>query len=182
MFNHESERRGEKFVTRKISRYVADLYKFLSDHNYDILTEEIIDYSSTHVALDVSKFIDAKASCSVFPKLGLGNLSACRDWGYAKDYVEAMWLLLQEDNPEPYGIATGKTYSVKDFLSAAFEAVGIVDYQVYVTADLSQFRPSEVPYLKGDSSKAKDSLGWEPRTSFQELVNIMVQSDLERKQ
>ena len=182
LFNHESERRGEKFVTRKISRYVADLYKFLSGHNHDILTEEIIDYSSTHVALDVSKFIDTKASCSIFPKLGLGNLSAGRDWGYAKDYVEAMWLMLQKDDPETYVISTGKTHSVKDFLSAAFQTIGIVDYQVYVTADLSQFRPSEVPYLKGDSSKAKDRLGWEPRTSFQELVNIMVQSDLARKQ
>ena len=113
--------------------------------------------------------------------MGLGNLAACRDWGYAKDYVEVMWLMLQQDNPNTYVISTGETHSVKDFLAAAFQVIGIIDYQVCVTSDLSQFRPSEVPYLKGDSTKAKERLGWEPKTSFQELVNIMVKYDLERE-
>ena len=125
--------------------------------------------------------MDTKVRYSTFPKLGLGNLSACRDWGYAKDYVEAMWLMLQQEEPGTYVVSTGKTYSVKDFLTAAFQVIGINDYEACVTADLSQFRPSEVPYLKGDSSKAKERLGWEPKTSFQELVNIMVKYDLERK-
>jgi len=113
--------------------------------------------------------------------LGLGNLGSCRDWGYAKDYVEAMWLMLQQERSDTYVISTGETHSVKDFLIAAFQVIGINDYQIYITSDLSQFRPSEVPYLKGDSSKAKERLGWEPKTSFQELVNIMVKYDLERK-
>ena len=181
LFNHESERRGENFVTKKISSYVANLYGFLSSFHYLESDVDIIDYSDTHIAIDGSKFVDTKASHYTFPKLGLGNLSACRDWGYAKDYVEAMWLMLQEEEPNTYVISTGETHSVKDFLTAAFQVIGINDYQTYITADLSQFRPSEVPYLKGDSSKAKERLGWEPKTSFQELVNIMVKYDLERK-
>ena len=181
LFNHESERRGENFVTKKISKYVANLYNFLSSFHYPEFTVDIIDYSDTHIAIDSSGFVDTKIRYYTFPKLGLGNLAACRDWGYAKDYVEAMWLMLQQENPNTYVISTGETHSVKDFLAAAFQVIGINDYQVCITADLSQFRPSEVPYLKGDSSKAKERLGWESKTSFQELVNIMVKYDLERE-
>ena len=181
LFNHESERRGENFVTKKISSYVADLSRFLSSFHYPDFTVDIIDYSKTHIAVDASGFVDVKATYVTFPKLGLGNLAACRDWGYAKDYVEVMWLMLQQDNPNTYVISTGETHSVKDFLSSAFQVIGVNDYEICIVSDLSQFRPSEVPYLKGDSTKAKERLGWEPKTSFQELVNIMVKYDLERK-
>ena len=168
LFNHESERRGENFVTKKITSYVANLYRFLSSFSD---SEDVVDHSDTHILV----------GGRTFPKLGLGNLGACRDWGYAKDYVEAMWLMLQQEDPDTYVVATGETHTVKEFLVEAFKTIGINDYQIFVTADLSQFRPSEVPYLKGDPSKAKERLGWEPKTSFQELVNIMVKYDLERK-
>lgn len=144
LFNHESPRRGETFVTRKITRGIA---RILSGKD---------------------------------KKLYLGNLDAKRDWGYAKDYVEAMWLMLQQDNPDDYVIATGETYSVKAFLELAFNCVGL-DWQEYVEIDPRYFRPSEVDILLGDASKAKKLLGWKPRVSFPQLVQMMVKSDLENE-
>ena len=143
LFNHESERRGENFVTRKISKYIS---------TFDPLG----------------------------PKLYLGNLDSCRDWGHAKDYVRAMWLMLQQDKPDTYVIATGVTHSVRDFVREAFKCIGVDDYEKFVEIDKNQIRPSEVPYLKGDYSKARETMGWMPEISFEDLVSIMVQYDIVR--
>jgi GDPmannose 4,6-dehydratase len=141
LFNHESPRRGETFVTRKVTRAVAGIRAGLQD------------------------------------KLYLGNLDAKRDWGYAKEYVEAMWLMLQQDHPDDYVIATGETHTVKELVEAAFSRVGL-DWQEHVEVDPKYFRPAEVDVLLGDAGKAKRVLGWEPRTSFKELVQLMVDADV----
>jgi GDPmannose 4,6-dehydratase len=141
LFNHESERRGETFVTRKITRAAAA------------------------IKLGLQK------------KLYLGNLDAQRDWGYAKDFVEAMWLMLQQDEPDDYVIATGQTHSVREFLNEAFGYLEL-DWQDYVEIDPRYFRPAEVDLLVGDASKARSKLGWEPKVTFKELVKIMVDADL----
>lgn len=142
LFNHESPRRGESFVTRKITLGVAHILAGLQD------------------------------------KLPLGNLDAKRDWGYAKEYVEAMWLMLQQEQPDDYVIATGETHSVREFLEAAFAQVGL-DWQKYVVLDPRYLRPAEVDSLVGDASKARQRLGWEPQTKFKELVKLMVEADIE---
>jgi len=143
LFNHESERRGHEFVTRKISDGVARIHLGLEDH------------------------------------IALGNLDSRRDWGYAPDYVEAMWLMLQAGTPDDYVIATGTSHSIKDFLKAAFQAVGIKDWKPYVTQDPRYMRPAEVDVLCGDANKAEWLLGWKPKTLFTELVEKMVKNDLE---
>jgi GDPmannose 4,6-dehydratase len=141
LFNHESERRGETFVTRKITRAIANIiYKRQK-------------------------------------KLYLGNLDAKRDWGYAKDYVQAMWLMLQQPEPDDYVIATGETHSVREFLETAFGYVNL-RWQDYVEIDPRYFRPTEVELLIGDASKARRKLGWTPKVTFPELVKIMVEADL----
>lgn len=112
-------------------------------------------------------------------KIKFGNLDSKRDWGYAKDYVEMMWLMLQQDTPDDFVIATGETYSIKDFLTMAFEHVGIKDWQKYIETDERFKRPSDLRYLRGNSSKAKEKLGWEPKTKLKELIKIMVEADLE---
>lgn len=142
LFNHESERRGIEFVTRKISDGVAKIYLGLQDTIY------------------------------------LGNLEAKRDWGYAPDYIEAMWLMVQKQIPDDYVIATGECYSVREFLEEAFNCVGITDWQKYVKKDLKYVRPAEVDVLKGDSSKAQKELNWKPKTGFKQLVKIMVENDI----
>jgi GDPmannose 4,6-dehydratase len=142
LFNHESPRRGETFVTRKITRGLA---RILADKER---------------------------------KLFLGNLDAKRDWGYAKDYAEVMWLMLQQPKPDDYVVATGQTWSVRDFLDRAFNRVGL-DWHDYVEIDPRYLRPTEVELLIGDASKAREKLGWTARTSFDELVRIMVDADLE---
>ena len=142
LFNHESPRRGQTFVTRKITYGLAQIL--------------------------------AKKSQKIY----LGNLDAKRDWGYAGDYVEAMWLMLQQDQPDDYVIATGETYSVRDFLTEAFGYVGL-DWQNYIEIDQKYFRPSEVDLFVGDPSKAKQKLGWEPKIKFKDLVKMMVDADIE---
>ena len=117
-----------------------------------------------------------------FPKLRLGNLDAYRDWGHAKDYVKAMWLMLQQDTPQDFVIATGETYSVRDFLNEAFNEIGIKDFEPYVVIDPKFYRPAEVEYLKGNPSKAKKVLGWEPEVSFKDLVTRMVRRDINGKE
>jgi GDPmannose 4,6-dehydratase len=141
LFNHESPRRGETFVTRKITRAATRIKLGLQD------------------------------------KLYLGNLDAKRDWGYAGDFVEAMWLMLQQDTPEDYVIATGETHSVQEFLEAAFGLLGL-DWHQHVMQDARYLRPSEVDCLQGDPSKAAARLGWKPRVTFKELVAMMVEADL----
>jgi len=143
LFNHESPRRGETFVTRKITMAIA---KILSG-NQD--------------------------------KLYLGNLDAKRDWGYAKDYVEGMWMMLQHDKPDDYVLSTGETHSVREFLEEAFTYVSLDPYD-YIEIDQRYFRPSEVDILVGDSSKARAILGWKPKVKFKELVRIMVDTDVEK--
>ncbi|MCG2735999.1 MAG: GDP-mannose 4,6-dehydratase [Candidatus Methanoperedenaceae archaeon] len=144
LFNHESPRRGETFVTRKITMALA------------------------------------KIKLGVQDKLYLGNLDAKRDWGYAKDFVEAMWLMLQQDEPDDYVIATGETHSVKEFLDEAFDYAGL-DWHDHVEIDPRYFRPTEVDILIGDSSKAQKKLGWKPRVRFKELVKLMVDADMEKE-
>jgi len=141
LFNHESPRRGETFVTRKITRAVARILAGQQD------------------------------------VLLLGNLDAKRDWGYAKDYVEAMWLMLQQSTPEDYVIATGETHSIREFLDIAFGYVNL-DWKDFVRIDEKYFRPTEVDLLIGDPSKAKHNLGWSPKLSFPDLVKLMVDQDI----
>ena len=141
LFNHESPRRGETFVTKKITHAIARILKKEQD------------------------------------KLYLGNLEAKRDWGYAKDYVEAMWLMLQQEKAEDYVIATGETHSVREFLDEAFGLVRL-DWKKYVEIDPRYYRPAEVDLLLGNPAKAKEKLGWKPKTTFKELVKIMLEYDL----
>jgi len=143
LFNHESERRGIEFVTRKISDGVAKIKLGLAD------------------------------------TITLGNLDAKRDWGYAPDYVEAMWRMLQQDTPEDYVIATGETHSIREFLDAAFNHVGISDWSSYIKQDPRFMRPAEVDVLRGNYNKAYAELEWEPKTEFTELVARMVDNDLD---
>jgi len=144
LFNHESPRRGETFVTRKITKAAARIKLGLQD------------------------------------KLYLGNLDAKRDWGFAGDYVEAMWLMLQQDDPEDYVIATGETHSIRELLDAAFDLVGM-DWAKHVEIDPRYFRPAEVDLLIGDATKARMKLGWKPTVGFHELVRMMVEADVERE-
>ena len=108
----------------------------------------------------------------------LGNLEAKRDWGYAPDYVEGMWLMMQQDEPDDYVLATGESHSIRDFLEIAFDEIGISDWEQYVGQDPKFFRPAEVDVLRGDATKAYEKLGWKPKTSFEELVRKMVRSDI----
>ena len=142
LFNHESPRRGEGFVTRKITRAVAHIKAGLQN------------------------------------KLYLGNLDAKRDWGFAKEYVEAMWLMLQQDKPDDYVVATGETHSVREFLEESFRYAGL-DWKKYVELDPRYLRPSEVDLLIGDSGKARRQLQWEPKVKFKELVRLMVDADIQ---
>ena len=141
LFNHESPRRGETFVTRKITRGIARIL--------------------------------AKKDEKIF----LGNLDSKRDWGYAKDYVQAMWLMMQQDEPDDYVIATGETHSVREYLNEAFSLVGL-RWEDYVEIDPRYFRPLEVDILMGDASKAEKKFGWKPSVSFEQLVKIMLEADL----
>jgi GDPmannose 4,6-dehydratase len=142
LFNHESERRGLEFVTRKITNGVAKIYLGQAD------------------------------------TISLGNLDAKRDWGYAPDYVEAMWLMLQQDIADDYVIATGESHSVRDFLDIAFNYVGIQDWSKHIIIDPKFLRPAEVDVLRGNSSKAKEKLGWAPKTEFKDMVHTMVKTDI----
>ena len=142
LFNHESPRRGENFVTRKITMGLAAIKKGASK------------------------------------ELRLGNLDAKRDWGYARDYVEAMWLMLQQEQPDDYVIATGETHSVREFLEEAFSYAGL-EWEQYVRVDPKYFRPAEVDVLLGDPAKARAALGWTPKVSFRDLVRLMVDADME---
>jgi GDPmannose 4,6-dehydratase len=141
LFNHESPRRGENFVTRKVTRGIAQILAGKTD------------------------------------KLRMGNLEAKRDWGHARDYVEAMWLMLQQDEPDDFVIATGVTRSVQEFVEAAFNLAGL-DWNKYVVIDEAYFRPADVHQLRGDASKAAKKLGWKPKTTFAELVHEMLEHDL----
>ena len=146
LFNHESPRRGEEFVTRKITRFVA------------------------------------KAKMGAQITLDLGNIEAQRDWGYAPEYVEAMWKMLQAERPDDYVIATGKPHSVRQFVEYAFHAAGLDPYLYVCWGNSEQKRPNDVAYLCGDASKAREELGWSPTVGFEELVRIMVEHDIQEAQ
>ena len=174
LFNHESERRGEKFVTRKITKWIGDFLKWrefagLEDETILTFSEDSIH---VHPKADVIKTIPK----TEFPKLRLGNLEARRDWGHAEDYVRAMWLMMQEDIPDDYVVATGHTHSIKEFLDTAFDLVGISDWDKYVTIDPEFYRPSEVDYLLGSPLKANTVLDWKPEVAFVQLVQRMVEN------
>jgi GDPmannose 4,6-dehydratase len=143
LFNHESPRRGETFVTRKVTRAAARIKLGLQD------------------------------------KLFLGNLDAKRDWGFAGDYVEAMWLMLQQERPDDFVIATGETHSVREFVEKVFDKLGL-DYQQHVVIDPKYFRPTEVDVLLGNSTKAKKTLGWNPKVGFDQLIDMMIAADMEQ--
>ena len=147
LFNHESERRGENFVTRKITKWIGEFVASGQDED--------------------------------FPALRLGNLDAHRDWGHAQDYVEAMYMMLQQDEPEDYVIATSETHSVREFLTEAFNEINIPDFEPYVVIDPEFYRPCEVDWLLGHTGKARQQLGWRPKVSFQDLVQRMVRSDID---
>jgi GDPmannose 4,6-dehydratase len=145
LFNHEGPRRGETFVTRKITKWIGEFVK--SGRSDD------------------------------FPQLRLGNLDAYRDWGYAGDYVEGMWTMLQQRDPDDYVICTGETHTIREFLDIAFKHVEIEDWSQYVVVDPKFYRPAEVDYLRGRNKKAKERLGWTPKHSFEDLVQLMVDHD-----
>lgn len=180
LFNHEGPRRGETFVTRKITKWIGDFIKWKKDNALRFRMPEdftAISFSEDNIHIHPKAMnTDGKVTPS-FPKLRLGNLDAFRDWGYAGDYVEAMWLMLQQEKPDDYVICTGETSTVKEFLVAAFNYVGIYDWEPFVVIDPKFCRPAEVNYLKGRFSKAKEKLGWEPKTDLQGLVNIMMKND-----
>ena len=182
LFNHESERRGESFVTRKITKWIGDLINW--EHNtareYDCKSWRFNINDDTISVPSKRRYMDQIAVPS-FPKIKLGNLSARRDWGHAEDYVEAMWLMLQHSEPDDYVVATGKTYSVEEFIIEAFKCINIYGHEDYVKVDKDLYRPSEVPYLCGDSTKAQSVLGWQPTISFQELVRRMVEYDIQSR-
>jgi GDPmannose 4,6-dehydratase len=163
LFNHEGERRGETFVTRKITMALAKIKNHLDNDNLD------------------------------FPVLKLGNLYSKRDWGYAKDYVEGMWLMLQQDKPDDFVLSTGETHSIKEFIELACKECGwninwigdgvnekgLLDNGItIIEIDEKYYRPAEVEILLGDSTKAKTDLGWEPKVKFEELVRIMMEHDI----
>jgi GDPmannose 4,6-dehydratase len=147
LFNHEGPRRGEKFVTRKITKWIGGFLKWIDETGYTIQELESDDFKTSE-----DHIINLEGS---FPKLRLGNLEAFRDWGYAGDYCEAMWLMLQQDCPDDYVICTGETHTIKQFLDVAFKEIGIEDWSNYVVQDPEFYRPAEVDYLRGDCSKAK---------------------------
>ena len=147
LFNHEGPRRGETFVTRKITKWIGEFVKSGRDPE--------------------------------FPRLRLGNLEAFRDWGYAGDYVEAMWMMLQQESPDDYVICTGETHTIREFLDVAFKHIGIDNWSDLVVQDPEFYRPAEVDYLRGCNSKAKEKLGWTPANSFDDLVKMMVDYDVE---
>jgi GDPmannose 4,6-dehydratase len=146
LFNHESERRGLEFVTRKITNSLARIKLGLQEG------------------------------------ISLGNIDSARDWGYAGDYVEAMWMMLQQPEPDDYVIATGETHTVREFLDVAFRIAGYDDWAPYVTHDQRFDRPAEVDLLLGDATKAREKLGWAPKVNFEELVARMYESDLKSEQ
>lgn len=168
LFNHESPRRGENFVTRKVTQYVAQVYKTFINSVQNIVDD--LDTIGTLRNVIVNPY-------EMYSPLKLGNLDAKRDFGYAKEYVEAMWLMLQQDEPEDFVIATGETHSIKELLDVAFAHIGIDDWNNYVEIDEQFKRPVDVHNLCGDASKAKQKLGWTPKVKFKELIELMVDAD-----
>jgi GDPmannose 4,6-dehydratase len=169
LFNHESPRRGENFVTRKITKWLGEFDKWGDQEFYTVgrlvKNPDCISYGKPKSRLPEE-----------FPKLRLGNIKAYRDWGHAKDYVRAMWMMLQAEKADDFVISTGETHSVEDFLKVAFDKYGL-DYEEFIVIDPKFYRPAEVEYLCGHANKARRELGWKPEISFEQLVEEMVLSD-----
>ena len=176
LFNHESERRGEQFVTRKITKWIGGFVGFKEalrrEYNLKIFKTE---FSEDKI---IFKCGVTNQVLSSYPKLRLGNLDASRDWGHAEDYVRAMWLMLQQDNPDDYVIATGEAHTIAEFLDVAFTAIGSPHWENFVVVDPKFYRPAEVDYLCGCPKKAKKLLGWDLKISFDDLVLRMVANDV----
>jgi GDPmannose 4,6-dehydratase len=169
LFNHESERRGEKFVTRKITKWIAGFKSWAEVQGLDTEARHF-DFDKDHI----------HSRRSLYPKLRLGNIEAFRDWGHAEDYVNAMWLMLQQNIPDDYVIATGETHSVYDFMVHAFDYINISKEEIkdFFVIDPEFYRPAEVEFLKGDPTKAQTILGWDTNISFEQLVHRMLESDI----
>lgn len=189
LYNHESERRPEQFVTRKITRYAAEFSRWWKhvranepggiDLHFDLAPGRVATVRQNRNK-EAYPHRDSWICGPQMDKLRLGNLDASRDWGHAEDYVRGMWLMLQRPAPDDYVLATGETHTVREFLHAAFAAVGCPPdiAEAATECDKSLFRPSEVDYLRGDATKARDALGWTPAIGFDELVRRMVAADL----
>ena len=165
LFNHESPRRGENFVTRKITKWIGEFIDFTENRKLGELVPD-------------EDYIITKTNSVKYPKLRLGNLDASRDWGHAKDYVRAMWMMLQHDTADDYVVSTEETYSVRDFLNTAFYEAGIDNWENLVVVDPKFYRPAEVPYLCGVSQKIRKTLGWSPEVTFEQLAKEMVEADI----
>ncbi len=166
LFNHESPRRGEQFVTRKITKWIGEFTKWKSGN-----TDYTMSDDGFHSVLSENTY---------FPKLRLGNLDAQRDWGHAKDYSRAIIAMMHQETADDYVVSTQETHTVREFLEVAFNYAELGDYNNYVVVDQKFFRPAEVDFLLGDSSKIRNKLNWQPETSFTDLVKQMVDSDIEQ--
>lgn len=162
-FNHESPRRGKQFVTRKIACAIGDMVK-----------KSVEVYLEDGMLLDYNIVLNTAIKDKVIKPMKLGNLDAQRDWSHAKDIVRGIWMMLQQDTPEDYVLASGQTRSIKDFLTAAFDVIGVHKWSDLVTIDPKLYRPADVNFLCGDSTKARNRLGWEPEIPFDQLVAEMV--------
>jgi GDPmannose 4,6-dehydratase len=175
LFNHEGPRRGDNFVTKKIINWILNFTKWIKENNVNTnklyLTEQHI-YSGL-----TTRIYDDESSTIIFPKLRLGNIHSFRDWGYAGDYVEAMWLMLQQEHADDYVICTQQAHSVSEFLDIAFNTVDLPEWRNYIYIDPEFFRPSEVDYLRGDCSKAKNKLCWTPKHDLTSLIKMMLQDE-----
>jgi GDPmannose 4,6-dehydratase len=176
LFNHESPRRGDKFVTRKITKWIGEFIRWTShidsqQHDTSSDPDNVLKISPESLGGDGS--ITEK-----FPKLRLGNLDASRDWGHAKDYAEGMHKILQQDKPDDFVLCTGETHTIREFLTAAFNHVGITDWEDFVVVDPKFYRPAEVDYLRGSCKKARETFGWKPSYTFESLVKEMVDAEV----
>lgn len=176
LHNHESSRRGEEFVTRKITQWIAKFNKWKNEHRQINDKWLVFDKEEVYVAGRIDREQNYQ-----FPKLRLGNINSYRDWGHSKDYVEAMYLMLQQEKPDTFVISTDVAHSVKDFCKEAFKYIGIDNWENYIVIDPQFYRPLEVDYLCGRSTKARKILGWKPKISFQDLVKEMVEADIARE-
>ena len=170
LFNHESERRGEEFVTRKITKWIGEFVKWKNSHGYVHLYNKNIGILHT-MSGDNGKI-------KPFPMLRLGNIDAYRDWGHAEDYVRGMYLMLQQNSPKDYVLATGETHTIREFLTLAFKQIDIDNWEDYIIIDPQFYRPSEVEYLCGSAAKARSTFNWTPTITFNNLVERMVQYDM----
>ena len=176
LFNHESPRRGDKFVTRKITKWIGEFIRWTSridsqQHDTSSDPDNVLKISPESLGGNGS--ITEK-----FPKLRLGNLDASRDWGHAKDYAEGMYTILQQEKPDDFVLCTEETHTIREFLTEAFNHVGITDWEDFVVVDPKFYRPAEVDYLRGSCEKARETFGWKPSYTFESLVKEMVDAEV----